>query len=243
MHPPADGRAYGGLDYHLEFHEIPGAWGDLPAAAGFFSRTGLKDLGLLFFSGGFLMEVTLNVLLYAACLCLLWPGFLRILSGRKGFWEAVRTRGWVFLCVGLVQLLLYGGLYLLMIVSWSGPVGRLMGDSPTEFLALLLGAVQVGTFLAVIFFVRMFFSFLKIGLADAASRNPFHPAWPALKTAVRTLYLAAGFFLGLFIVWALVTRLTGFNFATLILRDYLWLAGWAFLIRLSPAPADPSPQR
>lgn len=237
MHAPADGASYDALDYHLSFREQAEAWGDADRAASLFSRTGLPDIFGTFFSGGILLSLAASALLYLFLLQALWPGFLRLLSREKGFWEPVRAWAPVFLAVAAVQFLLYWGVYALFLVLWGGKLENMIESCPTEFLAILLGAVQVFAFLAVFFFLRLFFGFLKIGMVQTGLRNPFKNAWPALKLAVAHYPSAAGVFVGLFLLWAFAVWVGGLHVVTLVLRDYFWLTSWAFLIQLYSPPA------
>jgi len=237
-HPPADGTSYDALDFHLSFSEEGRAWGDMAGVAAVFSRTGHKHLIEQFLSGGVLLSWAAATLLYLLLLQGLWPGFLRLLSAEKGFWEAVRTWAPVFLAVAAVQALLYWGTYSLLLVLWGRRLASMIESCPTEFLAILLGGMQVGVFLGVFFFLRLFFGFLKIGMVRTELRNPFRSAWPALKQALAHYPIAAGVFTGLFLLWIFAVWVAGLNVATLILRDYFWLTSWAFLIQWYSPPAS-----
>jgi len=238
-HPPFNGAAYGAADFRWNFEERNEAWGDIAKAATLFSRGGLTSMIRTAVSGGVLLSLSVSVLLYVLLLQFLWPGALRLLAREKGFGAAVRSLGFPFFLVGAAQILVYWGVYALLLVFWGDRLDNLIQSSPTEFLSILLGTAQVMVFLSVFFLVRLFFSFLKIGMLQANVRNPFKKAWPALVQSLRHYPAAAGFFLGLFILWFACVWFTGLNLFTLILRDYFHLVGWAFLLQMhSPVAAE-----
>lgn len=240
-HPPADGAAYDALDFHLSFSEQTRAWGDVAGAASIFSRAGAANILETLMSGGILLSLAASSLLYLLLLQALWPGFLRLLSGEKGFWEPVRAWAPVFLAVAAAQLLFYWGTYVLFLILWGRKLVNMIESCPTEFLAILLGALQVFVFLAVFFFLRLFFGFLKIGMVQTGFRNPFKNAWPALRQAVAHYPLAAGVFAGLFLLWTFAVWIGGLTIVTLLLRDYFLLTSWAFLIQLYSPPTSRTP--
>jgi hypothetical protein len=238
-HPPFNGAAYGAADFRWSFEERGEAWGDVSRAATLFSRTGLANILGAAVSGGVLLSLSASALLYVLILQFLWPGALKLLAREKGFGAAVRSLGWPFFLVGVAQLLLYWGVYALLLVFWGNRMGNLIKSSPTEFLSILLGAVQVMVFLCVFFLVRLFFSFLKIGMLQANARLPFKQAWPALLQSLKHYPMAAAFFAGLFTVWFACVWFTGLNVFTLLLRDYFHLVGWAFLLQIF-SPSTPA---
>lgn len=231
-HPPVDAAGYGGLDLFLAMQQEPAAWGDWEGAARFFGPTGMDRLGSLFDSGALLSVFTWQLLGFLLVFTLLWPGAVRLLSGREGFWDTVRRAALPVLCVTIVQTILYWIVYRLMLSGWGHAMQATLDDSPTEFLAIILSGGRLLAFLAVMLFLKLVFDLLKTGLALEEERNPFKLLWRAFLTAGRNYPRLAGVFALLGGLGVLIVLSGGFNIATLLLRDYLLLVGWAYLVEV-----------
>jgi len=231
-HPAVEAAHYGGLDLFLAFQKEPAAWGDWGAAAGFFGPAGMDRLRTLFNSGALLGVFTWQLLGFLLLFTLLWPGAIRLLAGRGGFWEAVRRAALPVLAATAVQTALYWLVYRLMLTGWGHAMQGAVDDSPTEFLALVLSGGRILAFLAVLLFIKLVFDLLKTGLALEEERNPLRLLWRAFLTAGRHYHRIAGVFALLGAFGILTVLAGGFNIVTLLLRDTLLLVGWAYLVEM-----------
>lgn len=229
---PADGTAHGGFDLLLALRLEPAAWGDWPAAARFFGPLGMDRLGILFDSGALLAVFTWHLLGFLLVFTLLWPGVVRLLAGQTGFWETVRRAALPVLAVTAAQAALYGLAYRLLLTGWGRVMQGTVEACPTEFLAILLSAGRILVFVAVMLFLKFLFDLVKTGLALEDERNPLRLLPRAFLTAGRNYHRLAGVFLLFGAAGVLLVLAGGFNIVTLLLRDYLLLAAWAYTIEV-----------
>ncbi len=231
-HAPVEGTEYGGLDLFLALRLEPAAWGDWEAAARLFDPMGIGRFGTLFSSGALLGVFAWQALTFLLLFTLLWPGAVRLLAGRPGFWDTVRRAALPVLGVTAVQALLYLLAYRLLLTGWGRAMRSTVDESPTEFLAILLTAGRILVFLAVMLFLKFGFDLLKTGLALEEEPNPLKLLPRAFLTALRNFHRLAGAFLLFGALASLAVLAGGFNIVTLLLRDYLLLAMWACLVEV-----------
>lgn len=231
-HAPADGTAHGGLDLFLALRLEPAAWGDWEAAVRLFAPTGMERLSTLFGSGALLGVFTWQLLLFLLAFTLLWPGAVRLLAGKPGFWETVRRAALPVLGVTAAQGLLVFLAYRLLLSGWGRAMQETVEGSPTEFLAILLSAGRLVVFVAAMLALKFFFDLIKMGLALEEERNPLRLAPRAFLTAARNFHRLAGVFLLFGAFGILLVLAGGFNLVTLVLRDYLFIAFWAYMVEV-----------